>query len=439
MTKKNAARQIDRTLFSHTISHDEFLGVLEAVALFAVGREGAGDVADNEVTWGLPVLLWDEPGTGKSTLSNKLGKTWLDRTHLHMLSQHPAEDLGGYAVPNKTRDAIDQIPASFVKDLNEADSGLLILDEFGSVDEAKMAAAQSVLSERLAGGTRIKGHVRMLAIGNPPEVATNGVPQSMPSANRFFHMPFIAAEKEGFKSWLLTAGKLQTKVAKRDRAKHEAMVLEAWPAAFAQEASIVCGYLDRFEGDLHSMPEGYGKDDDGGEQDEIRWCSRRVWEMLTRAMASGRIHGLNAIQIDFIVRSILPEGVASRFIAYRNDQDIPTPQEVLDDPEGYKVTNRIDKTIAVLGMTVGYLADEGVADRKQRAVNWWKLADRVIESKYGGADLVKPFARQMSLPTAKGGLGLDHEAVPEAGPVVKKLYNVLTVAKQTKKAMKAGK
>ena len=434
-----ATRQIDRTLFSHNISHEEFLQVLEAVAIFCVGREGAGEVEEGEITWGLPVLLWDEPGTGKSTISHTLGQSWMDTTHLHMLSQHPAEDLGGYAVPNKTRDAVDQIPAAFIKKLNESTSALLILDEFGSVDESKMAAAQSVLSERLAGGTRVKGHVRMIAIGNPPEVATNGVPQSMPSANRFFHMPFIGADGAGFRSWLLTAGTLQSQVAKRDRGAHEAMVLKAWPSAYAQEAAIVCGYLERFEGDLHQMPHSYGKDAAQGEQDEIRWVSRRVWDMLCRAMASATIHQLNATQIDYIVRSILPEGVAERFVAFRADHDLPTPQDVLDHPEDVVIGNRIDRTIAILGMTAGYLADTSVPDRDARAVNWWVFADRVVESPYGGADLVKPYARTMSLPTSRGGCGYDAKSLPAAAPVVKKLYEVLAKQKSTRAKIEAGR
>jgi len=433
---KTAIRQLDRTMFQSSISHDEFVEVLEAVALFAIGREGASDDED-DIVWGLPVLIHDEPGTGKSSVASKLGRQWLDRTHLHMLSQHPAEDLGGYAVPNKTRDAIVQIPAEFVKDLNEADSGLLILDEFGSVDQAKHAAAQSVITERRAGATRIKGHVRMIAIANPPEVATNGEPLSMPAANRFFHMPFVGADREAFKSWLRTAGKLRAKTEKLDRAAHEAKVLDAWPAAYAQEQAIVAGYLDRFEADLHTMPEGYGIDGDDGEQDEIRWTSRRVWEMLTRAMASARIHGLNPTQVDFIARSLLPEGVASRFVAFRTDSDIPTPESVLDDPESFEIGKRIDKTIAVLDMTVSFLAND-VPKRDERAVAWWILASRVIDSKNGGADLVKPFARTMSLPAARGGCALGQEKIPEAGPVVKRLYKVLATEKKVKQAMKKG-
>ena len=426
--------QLSRTLFETSATHEDMLAVLFSL-FFTIGREGIG--GEDETTWGLLVNVHDEPGTGKSTIAANIGKKWMTVTRVHSLAQHPAEDIGGYCVPNKTRTAMDAIPAAFFNDLNASDSALLILDEFGSVEEHKQAAALSLLTERMAGGTRLAGHVRCIALGNPPEVGANGVPQAMSTANRFFHMPWIRPAKGSFRNYLRTAGKIKKIVEKGDREAVERKVVKAWPAAYAKAVAIVDGYLERFPADEHCMPKGYGRDTDEGELDELRWPSPRVWENVCRALAGALIHGLTDVQVDYMVRCALPEGLATKFVAFYHAQDLPTPESVLDDPESYKISKRIDKTQAVLSMTVAYLADETVEKRSERAANWWKLAGIAAEHKNCGKDFVKVYARQMSLPTADGGCGLGSDVVPEAGPVVTSLFEVLFEEKKAKKAAKS--
>ncbi len=414
--------QLTTTLFATTLSHDAAVEAI--VAMLNTPWEGG---EEGEITWGVPVMVWDEPGQAKSSVIADRGRSMYASVRSWMLSQCEAADIGGFPVANKTRDAVEKLPDVAVRDLVQADSALMILDELGSIDGARMAAAQTLLTERMAGSTRVPGHVRIIGIGNPPGVATAGEPFSLPAANRFLHCPWVAPKREDFKAHLRGGGVLRKKSAKVSLADIEAKVEAAWPEQYARAAAFVCGYLDRFEDDdrMGQLPLGYGLQADKGEPDELRWLSPRTYSMLTHVLAGAFCHGLSDAQIDYLVRSTMPEGAATRFLAYYRDADLPRPQEALGNPDGVKITGRLDKTAAILDMSTTFLLGYEGEDREDLARGFWALVDRVIESPHGGKELVDTYARTVALPADRGGCGLGQQAIPEAGPVIAKLYDVL--------------
>jgi hypothetical protein len=466
MNTQAAKSQLQLTLFDTDISHDEFLEILVSL-FFTIGtgaaydgeviawekvecpHDTAGTVplhecpkcggtgtydeeirADN-IAWGINWVGWDEPGTGKTAITRYLRRVFSMTGHQHYLSQHPAEDLGGYAIPNRTRDAVQQVPASFIPKLNEETAALLVLDEFGSVEEHKQAAALAVLSERQAGGTHISGGVMICGLGNPPEVGTNGVPLGLATTNRMFHVPWVGPGPARWRQWLRTQGAVSSVITElRDPVALRAKVVKAWPSAMAKSIGIVDSYIERFPSHLHQTPLGTGRKPEEGEKDELRWASRRIWDMLTRALAGAFIHELSAPQIEFLVRCALPEGIATSFIAYYIGQKIPTPEEVLDSTGKFEITKALDRTAAILSMTVTFLMDPKCPKREERAARWWEVAGQCVKSKNCGADIVREYAADMAKAREDKGAGLGPDVIPAADPVVTSLFDVLWIEKQ---------
>lgn len=410
-----------------TLSHRELLNIIVA-AWFTPGRRASAANADNDAsesvdrtTWGLPLLLWDEPGTGKTSALEQLGRLCgFDTVVTIALNNRPPEDVGGYAIPSRTRDSMSKVPDAWVSNVNAARRAVVLFDEF-TVDEDRQAAALRVFSERMAGETRIAGTVRLAAMANPPSCAATPHEMTPPNANRFGHAQWVGYDVDEFTDWLV-AGAGAQEIDPIDPDRLEQRVLELWPAAMARAAATVKGYLRRFPQDLHQMPKSQGGE---GEVDELRWCSRRTWEMVTRALASARAHGLSPVETDAFIGMFIPAGVATRFATFRADQDIAEPAEYLDGLVEFTPTSRVDRTFAIMEMCAAFLANKATPDRQRRAVKWWAMAQKVLEHKYGGKDFVVPSVKLMARPESKGGAGLGQAVVPEAAPVITALADVL--------------
>ena len=381
--------QLHRTLFFSKISHEECLGVIKAM-LFTPGRRVHG-MGHDDIVWGIPCMIWDEPGTGKTSIIAQEGRRYFDSTKIHYMAQHPAEDIGGYGIPNSGRTAIDQVPAAFFAELNKEKNALLILDEFGSIEEHKQAAGLAVLSERLAGSTQIGPGVRIIALGNPPEVAANGVPLAPPAANRMIHFPWVRPDAKGFSDFLSGAGVLLQSEEKEDPDAIEKRVIAEWPRCYAKAFAHVSQYLSKFRQHLQQMPHGCGVSNEG-EADELRWASPRMWETLTRALAGAYAHDLNDGQISYLVRSALPSGIAVSFLKMQSENVLGDPVEILKDAARGKVweapKNRLDIAVATAQMLTSYVCDPSVKGIKELSVGYWRVLQRMKKSKAGGKDIV---------------------------------------------------
>lgn len=418
-----------------TLTHQELLNVVKA-CLFCPGRAAAKGIALNDKkgstvqSWGIPLFIWDEPGTGKTTALEALG--WhlgFDYVASIAMNNRPAEDIGGYAVPNHEEHTMDRYPDPWVHNANKAKRGIQIFDEFSTADEERQAACLRVFSEKMAGDVRINGSVRLIALGNPPECAANGHELSAPAANRFGHLQWVGFSVEEWGEWLLTGAGNQS-VEPLDPQAHEEHVLQNFPAAFAKAGALCLQYVTKQGGEVfHRLPKS-------GEPEQLRWPSRRTWEMCARFMASAEIHGLSKVERDAGINAFIPNQVAEAFTSWLANQDLPEPENVLDregTKKQYKIGQRIDITHTVLEMTSAFLSNKDVPDRRKRAEKWWKFAGRVAQK--NGKDLIEATARRMTKKAEDGGIGLGvDEGIKAAVPVVESMMDVLTAMKNAEVA-----
>ncbi|WSG45649.1 AAA family ATPase [Dactylosporangium sp. NBC_01737] len=142
------------------------------------------------VSANLPVLLWGEPGIGKSSALQQLS----DRLEVPMetviASIHEPSDFAGLPVvgDDPATQGVPMAPPDWAVRLAKRGYGLIFFDELSSAPPAVQAALLRVVLERRVGSLELPPAVRVVAAANPPASAADGWHLSPPLANRFVHL-----------------------------------------------------------------------------------------------------------------------------------------------------------------------------------------------------------------------------------------------------------
>ncbi len=131
---------------------------------------------------GIPVLLWGEPGTAKTSVIESMCRS-LDR-------ELDPSDFAGLPVV-RPEGVIMHAPA-WARRLSELKSkrGALLLDEVNQAAPAVQAALMRVVLDREVGDLSLDPNLPIIAAANPPHVGAGAYELAHPFANRFLHMPW---------------------------------------------------------------------------------------------------------------------------------------------------------------------------------------------------------------------------------------------------------
>lgn len=136
----------------------------------------------------LPVLIWGEPGAGKTAFVQQLmalmGIPEENRVTL-IGSMYEPQDIGG--LPFRLEDCFDYLPPKWVRAVQPVLSGLFF-DEINTAMLAMQAVMLRVVHEKKVGQQEFFG--RIIAAANPPDVSAGGMELAPPLASRFAHVVF---------------------------------------------------------------------------------------------------------------------------------------------------------------------------------------------------------------------------------------------------------
>ncbi|MBV9716851.1 MAG: AAA family ATPase [Solirubrobacterales bacterium] len=333
-----------------------------AVALEALGVAIAS---------GVPVLLWGSPGTGKTSAVLALGEAlgWPVETVIGSIRE-PSDFAG---LPVVVDGAVHLSPPGWARRLCDAGEGLLFLDELTTAPPAVQAAMLRVVLERVVGDTRLPPGIRVVAAANPPEQAADGWELAAPLANRLVHLDWPVDGRHianglavGFPS--LAPGAIQNVP---DRA--QIMAARAAVGAFLEVRPPLALQLPRSAADA-----GRG------------WPSPRSWEAVARLLAaSDAAHASEAARAA-LVEGAVGDGAALEFLAWLEHLDLPDPETVLDDPDGFVLPERSDRAFAVLTAVASVAVADGGSERWQQA---WRVVARAAE---GAPDVATLVARTLA-------------------------------------------
>lgn len=316
----------------------------------------------------VPVLLLSDPGMGKSSLVRGIAATEGVPCETVLGSIREPADVAG--LPVITAGGVVLDPPAWAKRLVEAGAGYLFLDELTTCPHSVQAAMLSVALDRVVGDLRLPGAVRVVAGANPPDRAADGWEISPPLANRFCHVGYLPSVEDWLDGMLTGWG-----------APPASRAVAADPARQAALVGTVTGFVRTRPDLLHVFPDSAAAT--GGP-----WPSRRVWDMLARALAQVREDDHAAIQA--ITFGLVGEGVGVEYLTWWAAADLPDPAAVVADPSIVAWGDRPDRVWAVLSGVVGWAASRGTVEAWREA--WGPL---LAAAEHGAPDVAAAAARTL--------------------------------------------
>ncbi|WP_405707122.1 AAA family ATPase [Streptomyces xanthophaeus] len=316
----------------------------------------------------LPVLLWGEPGIGKTAALTQLADSLDLPLTTVIASVHEPSDFSGLPVigDDPAEQGVPMAPPDWAVRLVRAGRGLLFLDELSTAPPAVQAALLRLVLERRIGSLQLPPGVRIVAAANPRATAADGWELSPPLANRFVHLQWVHDHEVVVRglggTWPRTT---------LPRLDPQALA----PAVdFARRA--VCGLLGARPALVHRLPGGEARR--GGP-----WPSPRSWDMTLRLVAFATAAGSARDVLSLLVRGTVGDGPGLELLASLDRLDLPDPETLLADPAGAVLPERGDLRQAVLDGVVAAVRERPEKSRWDAA---WALLVRALET--GAPDLV---------------------------------------------------
>jgi AAA domain (dynein-related subfamily) len=354
----------------------------------------------------LPVLLWGEPGIGKTAALHQLAEVLALPLTTVIASVHEPSDFAGLPVvgDDPAVQGVPMAPPDWAVRLVRAGRGLLFLDELSTAPPAVQAALLRLVLERRVGSLSLPPGVRIVAAANPRSSAADGWELSAPLANRFVHLQWTYDHDVVVRglggTWALAC------LPRLDQTRLAGAV------AFARRA--VCGMLAARPALVHQLPHTEARR--GGP-----WPSPRSWEMALRLIAFAKAADTSAEVLSMLVRGVVGDGPGLELMASLDRMDLPDPETLLADPASAVLPERGDLRQAVLDGVV-----EAVRKRPERA-RWdaaWTVLVRALET--GPPDLlVVPAATLASL----------HREDWEIPAAVERLSGVVSLSRRAQRAV----
>ncbi|MFF4916726.1 AAA family ATPase [Streptomyces tendae] len=316
----------------------------------------------------LPVLLWGEPGIGKTAALTQLA-TALDLPLTTVIaSVHEPSDFSGLPVvgDDPAEQGVPMAPPDWAVRLVRAGRGLLFLDELSTAPPAVQAALLRLVLERRIGALRLPPGIRIVAAANPRSSAADGWELSPPLANRFVHLQWTHDQD------VVVRGLGGT----WPRATLPSLDPSGLAAAVRHARRAVCEFLTARPALVHRLPSGETRR--GG-----AWPSPRSWEMTLSLIAFATAAGSSGEVLSLLVRGTVGDGPGLELMASLDRMDLPDPETLLADPAGAVLPERGDLRQAVLD---GVVAAVRKRPEKSRWDAAWALLARAMET--GAPDVV---------------------------------------------------
>lgn len=301
---------------------------------------------------GQPVLLWGNPGEGKSRMIEQVAAQLGRPCEVVVGSVREASDFAG--LPVRVGDSVSFAPPRWATRCVEAPTTVVFLDELTTAPPAVQAAMLRVVLEREVGDLRLPPSVSFVAAANPPEVSAGGDDLAPPLANRFCHLDWEAETAHWVAGLLHGWEPAPVPVVPSVRAAVEAR----WRA-------VLAGFISARPSILRHLPEdlvAQGR----------AWPSPRSWDQAHRLAAAADAAGAGKEVRSVLVTGLVGAGAAIEFLRFADAVDLPDPEQLLVDPTALDAEARIDLLLAALAGVSAAVAGDCTLERWEAA--WEVLA-----------------------------------------------------------------
>ena len=322
------------------------------------------------LTVGVPVLLWGDPGTGKTATIERYAAEMGWAMEPVIASLHDPTDFGG--LPIRNGNTVTFVPPEWAHRITERDGvSLVFLDEVNTATSATQNALMRMVQEHRVGYLDLGARTRFVAAANPVEQNSGAWDLSAPLANRFAHLDWPLRLTEWRSGYLEGWPELApldidlAAVSEYTVASHRQQQTEF----LARRPQLLCNVPD-----AAASPRG--------------WPSPRSWERLAHCSAVAETAAASDTAGALIAASLVGEAAAAEFSAWQQNPDLPDPEHLLEDPARFTELERGDQRLAV----VNAVAAMAIEDPQR-----WQDAFRVCiaAADDGAADIAITAARRL--------------------------------------------
>lgn len=291
----------------------------------------------------VPVLMWGEPGIGKTAIVENLAA--MDGRHLEVVigSVRDQTDFNGLPVVQPDGSVV-RSPDDWVHAVLAATNPLVMLDELSCASPSVQAAMLRVVRERVVGKVHLPDNLRMVAAANEADVAADGFELASPIANRFMHIDWQLDHDRyhegllaGFDKVVPTNADCRI-IANPDDNRRIAKRMQ------------VSSFLKAKPNLTQAQPDDPAK---AGKA----WPSSRTWNYLADVLA--HIHDDDTAATMVVAEGLVGKGAAVEFCTYVKHHDLPSPEQVLDDPSIVDWSSRADRIYTILDGVTAYATRKG--------------------------------------------------------------------------------
>lgn len=292
---------------------------------------------------GVPVLLWGAPGTGKTSAIRAMAERagWPCETVIAAIRE-PSDFAG---LPVVAGDEVRMMPPRWARRLAVAGRGLLFLDEISTAPPAVQAALLRVVLERVVGDLELPEGVVVVAAANPPEDSADGWDLAPPLANRFCHL-----------DWAVDPALFARGMVSGWPAPPVAALPGSWEARLPLVRALVASFVSLRPNLACDVPPDRAR---AGRA----WPSPRTWDMAARLWAAAGAVEASTEAVTALLAGAVGQGAATELLMWHEEMDLPDPEQVLADPDGFRLPERGDRAYAVLSAVAATVAADPTPER----------------------------------------------------------------------------
>ena len=250
-----------------------------------------------------------------------------------------------------------------------AGEGLLFLDELTTAPPAVQAAMLRVVLERVVGDLKLPAGVRVVAAANPPDEAADGWELAAPLANRLVHLEWPTNGRyiaQGLAVGFPAPPLFPIEVGVPDDIQR--LTARASVAAFLEVRPDLVLVVPR-----SAAESGRG------------WPSPRSWEAAATLLAACSAAQASEDARDALIMGAVGDGAGIEFLSWLEHLDLPDPEAVLADPDGFELPERSDRAFAVMTSVATVATAGGDPELWERA---WRVVSKAAERAPDVATLV---------------------------------------------------
>lgn len=339
----------------------------------------------------IPVILWGNPGVGKSSVVYQLTSHYNIHCETVMANIREASDFSG--LPAIIDNEVHFAPPIWVKNVQRAHSEnkrtAIFYDEISTARPEVQSAMLRPILEGVVGDEKLPPNTITIGAANHPDMAAGGWDLSAPTANRFVHL-----------DWKITASDIAYGLSKgwppvilprlhkgREEKVKEAQRLMA--AFIASRPIYVNGNIPDITGSQKASDYAYPTSRSLSFASRLYGFSKSVIFVDPKTKKETPI---SREAVNKLLTGVIGEDAGKEFLDFVKKLDLPDPKYLLNNPNDFSPPKELHVLNAIIYSVEDYALHQTKEIDENIWFNWGDILVKILES--GFADIAYASAKE---------------------------------------------